>query len=587
MDCSCPRSDLHQALLRTIVPEIRNLANNIQADVISEFRRFVQSLDADCVPGFQGPAWATPGTSQRSTSSASFEFPWKPTSTDTSGRDAFAHCHVDIQTKLPGCVGETSLDPAPENHVSILQQPTSTTVKKFPETTTESPVSTVKKKSINKQRSTRTSFLQSEIQSVTREMRMQLKGNDGEDASTGRACVVSWVRSEYFDYVMGVALLLNAVHVGVQTNYMADNPHEKSAPMWVFLINVFFCVIFALEWSVRVFVHRTSFWIGDGWRWNLFDTIVVSFTILDELSQGLMKGTDVQEVIDQMGVLRMLRIGRVIRLVRMVRLIPELKSLVYLIMSSMLSFFWTLVLMLILMYCVAVYFTQIATDLRSRDDAPNWKDLEALTLYWGTIQNSIVSLFMSITGGDDWRNISNVFLGKPGAFVNQLLFCAYIAWATLVMLNLVTGVFVEGANRIVTEDRRKDTLRHAAKFFVEADLDSSHELTREEFDELMQGQTLDEFLKNLGINVHEAGIMFDSFDEDGSGDISLVEFVAGCLRLGAPAKSQDTMVLKCLYRQLLSKVDSCCTRQDSLVKCISQVNQRLKKSTVTVVEEIV
>jgi Ca2+-binding EF-hand superfamily protein len=287
-----------------------------------------------------------------------------------------------------------------------------------------------------------------------------------------------------------------------------------------------------------------------------------------------MSGSGVQEIIDRMGILRMLRLARVVRLVRMVRLIPELKSLVYLILSSMGAFIWTIVLMLILMYCVAVYFTQIATDMRAQKEVP--PDIDVIVRYWGTIENSIMSLFMAITGGDDWRNLSEVFLNKPGSLTNQLFFSCYIAWASLVMLNLVTGVFVEGAQRIVGEDRRKETVRLAAKFFVEADLDNSEELSLHEFEELVGCGKMDEFLSGLGISVNDANALFQSFDEDGSGDISLVEFVEGCLRLGATSTYQDTMILKCNQMALTNKVEEFSSRFEELSKRSAQLNDLLR-----------
>merc|ERR1719517_306588 len=104
----------------------------------------------------------------------------------------------------------------------------------------------------------------------------------------------------------------------------------------------------------------------------------------------------------------MLRLGRIVRLIRMVRLIPELKSMVYLIAASMQSFFWTMLLLLLMMYCVAVYYTELATGL-SREHINESDAKTELKQHWGSIMSSVFTLFMAITGGDDWANFLKAF----------------------------------------------------------------------------------------------------------------------------------------------------------------------------------
>merc|ERR1711920_831552 len=102
----------------------------------------------------------------------------------------------------------------------------------------------------------------------------------------------------------------------------------------------------------------------------------------------------------------------------------------------MYSFFWTLVLLLGLMYCFAVYFTELSTEMvRSHQG----RDLSKISERWGSIGQAVISLFQAITGGDDWINFVLVFKdASESTYVTCLLFFSfYIAFATLVMLNLV------------------------------------------------------------------------------------------------------------------------------------------------------
>eukprot|EP00927_Polykrikos_kofoidii_P007470 TRINITY_DN13063_c0_g1_i9.p1 TRINITY_DN13063_c0_g1~~TRINITY_DN13063_c0_g1_i9.p1 ORF type:complete len:617 (-),score=104.59 TRINITY_DN13063_c0_g1_i9:13-1863(-) len=593
MDSAASRNELNQLFLRSILTEMRYLGENIQREVSSEFRKLVATHLA-CTPMTlrdagrpQSGLSASGDWGSSSWSGDHAEYPLKPSSLNSSGED-FTSFDTARVVALPGSFEEVCRDVKTPQAALIgksvgYETETSRARRPLVHKSTEGIPQPSDRATIQGTRDSKhsqdpseckSSALALEIEQATRELRMDTRKQSGAEIRANiRDRASEWLRSAYFDYFMSIFLLLNLALVGVQTNYMANHANQP-VPSWIVAINVSFCLIFSIELGIRIAISGTRFWSNDGYKWNVFDTIIVTFTILDEVSQSLMSGSDVQEIIDQMGILRMLRVARVARLIRMVRLIPELKSLVYLILSSMGAFIWTLVLMLILMFCVAVYFTQIATDMRAQKEVP--PDIDVIVRYWGTIENSIMSLFMAITGGDDWRNLSEVFLNKPGSLTNQLFFSCYIAWASLVMLNLVTGVFVEGAQRIVGEDRRKETVRLAAKFFVEADLDNSEELTLHEFEALVGCGKMDEFLSGLGISVNDANALFQSFDEDGSGDISLVEFVEGCLRLGATSTYQDTMILKCNQMALTNKVEEFSSSVEALSKRSAQLNDLLR-----------
>merc|ERR1719464_1819812 len=80
-----------------------------------------------------------------------------------------------------------------------------------------------------------------------------------------------------------------------------------------------------------------------------------------------------------MRILRILRIIRIVRLVRVLRLISELRTIITSIASSMKHLLWTIVLLLLVIYMVSVYLTQLVLDYRiSNKDA----DATALTQWW-------------------------------------------------------------------------------------------------------------------------------------------------------------------------------------------------------------
>ena len=59
------------------------------------------------------------------------------------------------------------------------------------------------------------------------------------------------------------------------------------------------------------------------------------------------------------------------------------------------------------------------------------------------------------------------------------------------MLNLVTGVFVEGAQRIVKEDKDAEFLKFVMKTFEQADSDKNGEISWDEFHAQLKYRSMD------------------------------------------------------------------------------------------------
>jgi len=351
------------------------------------------------------------------------------------------------------------------------------------------------------------------------------------------------VTSDYFDYCMGLVLLSNAATIGIQANHFA-NSGSDDMPTTFRVVDFAFCVLFSMELALRMIAFKGSFFKGNDWKWNWFDTMIVFFQIVDESVKLFFSNSSIQEALDRVGVIRMLRLARLMRLVRMVRLIPELKSMVYLIFASIGSFFWSLILILIMIYCYAIYYTETVTGMIEEGKIVGEQIDEAKHM-WGGVGKSVLSLLMAITGGDDWRNFSDLFVEDDGYAMHILFFVIYIAFATLVMLNLVTGVFVEGAQRIIKEDRDLELLTMAGKIFDDDDagpgkqVDEEGHISFEEFEDQFNSGMMDDYIKAIGIRPDNALHLYNLLDNDKNGTVTVKEFVNGCLRLRGSAKSLD------------------------------------------------
>ncbi|CAE7236764.1 unnamed protein product [Symbiodinium natans] len=273
----------------------------------------------------------------------------------------------------------------------------------------------------------------------------------------------------------------------------------------------------------------------------------------------------------------------------MVRLIPALKSMVYLILApgpprmlqscvlgsqeiarSLKSFLWTVVLLLILMYCVAVYFTELAFDLQHKH--PD-KDFTSVRQSWGSIGSSILSLFQAITGGDDWQNFILVFdISGDGSVVNTLVFSLFIAFATLVMMNLVTGVFVDGAQRIAREEKNQELLKHVRRLLAPQEAKSNGEVGADDdfvtwldFCQKLHNEEMRAYLMAFEMDTGQAKDIFYILDQDRQGKVTMREFFSACVNLHGPPRLADTAILRHLVQRTYEDLDGHLDRLEALL----------------------
>jgi len=398
----------------------------------------------------------------------------------------------------------------------------------------------------------------------------------------------NFCKSDYFDYFMGIFLVLNAIMIGVGVDVVTRLRDEgkDETPTWLRVVDGVFCIIFLLELTIRICMYNVEFFTMKGRWWNIFDLFVVGFSLIDEISKLFLTGTKLQEAIDQMGILRLLRLARVLRLIRMVRLIPELKSMVYLIASSMGAFFWAVMLLLIMIYCIAVYFTELSDEIIKKE-LVNEASRDDLMVYYGSVGTSIFTCFQAITGGDDWKVFVDMFKEHSALsfFMNSFLFSLYIGFATMVMLNLVTGVFVEGAQRIIREEKEAEIVKNVRKLFHMTDSDQSGEVSWEEFHAQLETPRMRMHLTAVDMDPNEAKALFKLLDTDRSGDLSVEEFVDGCLRFRTPARSIDINSLKYDFHDITSVWASQFAIIDTNIKVMLDMQTKIAHSLVASLPE--
>jgi len=316
----------------------------------------------------------------------------------------------------------------------------------------------------------------------------------------------------------------------------------------------------------RLFGESRSFWIGHEWKWNLFDALLVLTSIADLIMSTFAQtmGTNFSA-----GPLwRLIRFFRLARLSRVIRLFAQLRLVLFMILDSMISLFWCFIVIGIVLYVFSIMFLNVAASHfgNASTDAtdPVSQDLEK---YFGSLYRSMLSLFMVITGGIDWYEVSNPLVSVHWLYGPVFFF--YVFVMNFGVLNVVVGTFVTSAQEIASKDREalvkfelkqhEVQTRRIKAFFEEADIDKSGTLSWEEFESHLRNDKVKAYFSSMELDVSQAHDLFELLDADGSDQVTIDEFLEGCMRLKGVARSTELNMLvhmcKKVFKEMMGFMD--------------------------------
>ncbi|CAJ1331417.1 unnamed protein product [Effrenium voratum] len=261
-------------------------------------------------------------------------------------------------------------------------------------------------------------------------------------------------------------------------------------------------------------------------------------------------------------VFRVIRITRIIktaRLVRIFRFVIALRTLVTSIFHTLKALFWALALLVLIVYVFAVLFTQIVHDYHLDHDGAQHRMNEAEQLasarYFGSLPNTMLSLFMSIAGGVSWEAILRPLIAIDMLWAFFYLF--YISFTYFAVLNVVTGVFCQSAIENAQKDHAamvqsilENKAQHMDKvkaLFSKLGADDTGLITFDMLEAKFDTPAVSEYFESLGLDVSDAWSFFKLLDMDGGGAVEIEEFLMGCLRLRGQARAMD--IAKLIFDQ--------------------------------------
>lgn len=257
---------------------------------------------------------------------------------------------------------------------------------------------------------------------------------------------------------------------------------------------------------------------------------------------------------------RTARLTRIIRIISVVRIMSALQTLIYSIMVTLKSVVWTLALMFMIVYVGSIVFTQAATMHLINN--PQAQDLEELSMYWGSLDASMSTLYQAVTAGIPWR-LAYLPLSQLG-WVWSFWFLVYVSFLKFAVLNVMTGAFCNSAiesarrepermieNLLSYENWYEDNLK---QLFCSLDRDKSGRISIRAFEKSMKQKNVRAWFAAMGLEIGDAWTLFKLIDEGQSHEVSAHDFVSRCMQLRGSARSIDLALLRREHAMIAKKV---------------------------------
>ncbi|CAK0863696.1 unnamed protein product, partial [Prorocentrum cordatum] len=381
-----------------------------------------------------------------------------------------------------------------------------------------------------------------------------------EPPRSGR--LASFVDGPVFKLFFGAVVLVNIWFIIQDANVRIRSPADHSMPA----ANSVFLVLYVLEAVLKLAVHRLWFFIGDDWKVNLLDMTVV-------ISDGatLVLGTTFT--------LRFLPLVKVVKLLELMHHSTHLQAFIVCIHGSFRNFMWSVVMLFSVYGVFSLLFMQIIT---SHIDAIG-ETLDDTTFgeHFGSVGGSITTLFMATTGGEDWA-IAYTTIKETGA-IGSFLFLAFVVFVNLNLLNIILGIFVDSAMKVLSPDPVKlahEYISRDQKYAMElVDLCQNLDpeglgrlthLTQEQFELGLSQKRIPHLLAMLDLKKHNIRRIFSAMAAH-DGQVEITQFVEICMLLKGASTTFDLHQLRV----------NCDIRHSEIRRKLSKIIQMLLDITAT------
>jgi len=362
-------------------------------------------------------------------------------------------------------------------------------------------------------------------------------------------------KSQAFEYVTLLVIAFNALWIAIDTdNNNADVLADADAVFQV--VENLFCSYFAWEWGVRflAFVRKRD---GLQDAWFCFDGALVSMMVLETWvmyvvvilmasggSGGL--GGNMQ----MMKMVRLVRLTRMARMARLLRAIPELIILIKGIAVAARSVFFTLCLLVIIIYFFSIIFKQLALQIGNEALAEE---------FFSSVPHSMSSLLLNGVLPD---NAPLIQACMEANFILGGIVMLFVLLAALTVMNMLIGVLCEVIAVVSSVEKEQIAVSFVKmkllSIIEESGLGQQGEntvLCKDDFEMLLVRSDAAHTIQDLGVDV--IGLVdFSDFIFKESQTLTFIDFIELILQLRGSNVStvKDVVDLRRMMQTEMSEV---------------------------------
>lgn len=320
------------------------------------------------------------------------------------------------------------------------------------------------------------------------------------------------VNSNWFFGLTMWAVVANTVYIGIEADRNSSDTVTFSQFSWFLLFDNLFCTFFTVELMVR-FGGFQNKWNSFQDRWFVFDSALVllmigetwlmPFVLVTTTNSADGAGGPNMREYSVLRIARLLRLSRLGRIVRLLRIFPEIMTLLKGIAYAMRSVFFTLLLLLILLFLFGIVFKTQAKET-------------GLEETFTSVSRSMWVLLIRGTFLDSPSNILEDMLDTSPALA--AVFLLFIFMSSFTVMNMLIGILVDVVHQVSQQEKEQASITFLKNSLFELlecfDKDDDRRIHQDEFELLMRNPELNLILKNFGVNCLDLMLLKDILFEE-------------------------------------------------------------------------
>jgi len=364
-------------------------------------------------------------------------------------------------------------------------------------------------------------------------------------------CLIRIAENRKFKSWCMLVLMFNSGMIAYTADWQLKQP-GAGEPLVFAVLEISCLCWFFIELLIRIQAHRCYFFVNADANWNILDFVLVCISVVDLVLDRIV-GAGMGGNVGFMRLLRLLKLARVLRALRTFHFFNSLSQLLESLQKSFSAMFWGFIMLGFVLYLFALVFMQALLGVLIESDDLDPLVHNRIVSNFGSLAKTLVSLYMSVTGGNDWGDYFDI-VSYAGVFYG-VLFLLFTFTTYFALFNILTGMLVEKAFVSNKPDRAENILRQRRYLaeqksqFVEIcnvlDTDGDGEISWPEFKKQMTNPVLLSYMASIGIEVDDVKLFFQTclgstssaaIDE---AQIPIEQFVRGCLQMKGTATSID------------------------------------------------